>query len=59
MDKTESVATHAAKPAVTASQFEAHSVEPQYRTTFFFVMTMLTGIIVGWVVLLGLLLRRY
>lgn len=34
-------------------------VQPQYRTTFFFVSTMLAGIVVGWILLLGLLLRRY
>lgn len=35
---------------------EAH---PRYRTTFFFVATMLGGIIIGWVAMLLLLMGRY
>jgi len=32
--------------------------EPQYRTTFAFVMTMLAGIIAGWIGMLFLLWSR-
>ncbi|GEM_PF-5171056 len=37
----------------------AEPVEPQYRTTFFFVAAMLGGFVAGWVLLLGLLLKRF
>jgi hypothetical protein len=37
----------------------AEPVQPQYRTTFFFVATMLGGFIAAWALLLGLLLRRF
>jgi len=33
--------------------------QPRYRTTFFFVATMLAGFIIGWVAMLLLLMRRY
>lgn len=59
MNRTETAATPAPKTTVAASRSESQPVKPQYRTTFFFVSTMLAGIVVGWVLLLGVLLRRY
>jgi len=32
---------------------------PEYRTTFAFVAIMLAGIVVGWILVLDLFLRRY
>lgn len=59
MDSTQSAATPAPKTTAAVSHPKTETVQPQYRTTFFFVSTMLAGIVVGWILLLGLLLRRY
>ena len=52
MDRTQT-------PTVTSASKPVESAEPRYYTTFLFVATMLAGIIVGWVALLALVVRRY